>query len=218
MKPGKPAIDLRLYLVTDRALSCGRPLEEIVRRSVAGGVTVVQLREKDAESREFLDLAFLLRKVTSELQVPLVINDRVDIALACGADGVHLGQQDMYCTDARRIAGSDMIIGVSVSTVEEAIRAEADGADYLGVGPLFATPTKTDAVPATGVGILRDIRRAVRTPMVAIGGIKYTNAGEIVRAGADGVAVVSAIVSSPDPGDAARALRDAVEGALRERL
>jgi thiamine-phosphate pyrophosphorylase len=213
MTIGKSVIDFGLYLVTDRVLSGGRPLEQIVRESAEGGVTVVQLREKDSGAREFLDQAFALRQVTAELAIPFIINDRVDIALACRADGVHLGQEDMQCVLARRIAGEDMIIGVSVSTVDEAVEAEADGADYLGVGPLFATPTKPDAVPATGLGVLRSIRRAVRIPVVGIGGLTCANAGDVIRAGADGVAVVSAIIASPDPREAARALRSAVDEA-----
>src|SRR5208283_848904 len=188
MKACKSGIDFRLYLVTDRILSGGRPLEQIVRESAAGGVTVVQLREKDAGAREFLEQAFTLRQAASDLAIPLIINDRVDIALACLADGVHLGQEDMHCALARRIAGKNMIIGVSVSTADEALEAEADGADYLGVGPLFATPTKADALPATGLGVLRTIRQAVRIPLVGIGGITSTNAVDVIRAGADGVA------------------------------
>ncbi len=213
MKACKSGMDFGLYLVTDRFLAGGRALEQIVRESVAGGVTVVQLREKDAGTREFLEQAFALRQAASELGIPLIINDRVDIALACRADGIHLGQEDMHCALARRIAGKDMIIGVSVSTADEALEAEADGADYLGVGPLFATPTKSDALPATGLGVLSTIRRAVGIPLVGIGGITYTNAGDVIRAGADGVAVVSAIIASPDPGTAARALRSAIDEA-----
>lgn len=206
-------IDYSLYLVTDRVLCGGRPLEKIVRESAAGGVSVVQLREKDAGTREFLDRAIAMRRVASNLGIPLIINDRVDIALACRADGVHLGQGDMHCAHARRIAGEHMIIGVSVSTAEEAVEAEADGADYLGPGPMFATPTKADALPPIGLDVLREIRRAVRIPLVAIGGISSTNAGDVIRAGANGVAVVSAIIASPDPGAAALALRSAVDQA-----
>ncbi len=155
----------------------------------------------------------MLRQAAFELGIPLIINDRVNIALACRADGVHLGQADMHCALARRIAGKDMFVGVSVSTADEALEAEADGADYLRVGPLFATPTKADALPPTGLGVLRSIRLAVRIPLVGIGGITYTNAGAVIRAGADGVAVVSAIIASPDPGAAARALRSAIDEA-----
>ena len=211
MKAIKSAIDFRLYLVTDRVLSGGRSMEHIVRESIAGGVTMVQLREKNAEAREFLDQAFALRQAASELGIPLIINDRVDIALACRADGVHLGQADMPCALARRIIGKEMIIGVSVSSVEEALEAEAEGADYLGVGPLFPTLTKADALPATGLDVLRGIRKAVSIPLVGIGGITPANAGDVIRAGADGVAVVSAIVANPDPRTAAREIRAAID-------
>ncbi len=211
MKERGSEVDFSLYLVTDRGLSGGRPLEKIVRESVAAGVTVVQLREKDATAREFLEQAFSLEKIASEFRIPLIINDRVDIALACRAQGIHLGQSDMQCALARRIAGSDMLIGVSVSTVEEAVEAEADGADYLGAGPIFATSTKADALPAIGFDVLRAIRRAVHIPVVAIGGIKHTNAAEVMRAGADGVAVVSAIIADPDPGAAARRFRSEID-------
>jgi thiamine-phosphate pyrophosphorylase len=213
----KSAIDFKLYLVTDRALSGGRPLEKIVRESVAAGVTAVQLREKNSGTREFLEQAFTLRQATTELGIPLIINDRLDIALACRADGVHLGQDDMQCALARLIAGNDMIVGISVSTADEALDAETDGADYLGVGPLFATPTKADALPATGLDVLRSIRRAVRIPLVGIGGVNHTTAGDVIRAGADGVAVVSAIIASPEPGAAAAELRRAVDKARSEK-
>ena len=214
MKAFKSAIDLRLYLVTDRGLCDDRSMAHIVRESIAGGVTMVQLREKNAEARVFLDQAFALRQAASELGIPFIINDRVDIALACGADGVHLGQADMPCTLARRIIGKEMIIGVSVSSVDEAREAEAEGADYLGVGPLFPTLTKVDALPATGLDVLRSIRKAVSIPLVGIGGITRANAGDVICAGADGVAVVSAIVANPDPRTAAREIRSAVDEAL----
>ena len=215
MKWREAGIDYRLYLVTDRDLAGGRPLEEIVRESAAAGVTAVQLREKSGSTRQFLEQASALRRAATELSIPLIINDRVDVALACGADGVHLGQSDMQCALARRIVGKEMIIGVSVSTAGEAVEAEADGADYLGVGPLFATSTKADALPATGLSLLSTIRGAVRVPLVGIGGINYKNCGDVIRAGADGVAVVSAIISGADPGAAARALRTEIDEALK---
>jgi thiamine-phosphate pyrophosphorylase len=212
-----PSIDCALYLVTDRQLAAGRPLEGVVAAAVTGGCTVVQLREKEASTREMLALACRLRAVLAARGVPLLVNDRVDVALACGAAGVHLGQDDMPCREARRILGEEAVIGVSVSTVEEARRAEADGASYLGVGPVFATPTKTDAPPATGLAGLCAIRAATRLPIVAIGGIKATNAAQIVASGADGIAVVSAIVAAADPGAASRELDGIVRAALARR-
>lgn len=209
--------DYSLYLVTDRRTARGRSLEEVVRDAVEGGVTVVQLREKDASTRDFLELAVGLKAVTGRSGVPLIINDRVDIALACRADGVHLGQDDMNCRVAREIVGSRRIIGVSVSSVEEAVEAEANGADYLGVSPIFDTPTKTDTPPATGLDGLSGIRRAVRLPLVAIGGINLANAAAVIRHGADGIAVVSAIMANPEPRSAARTLKLAIADGRRSR-
>lgn len=204
-------IDYSLYLVTDRSLARGRTTVEVVREAIAGGVTCVQLREKICGSREFLDQARALRNLLRGTGVPLVINDRVDIALAVGADGVHLGQHDMPIADARRLGPASWIIGVSAESVEDAIRAEAEGADYIGVSPVFSTSTKTDTAPALGLEGLRQIRVAVKSPLVAIGGIQLANAVAVLRAGADGLAVVSAIVSADSPHAAARALRDEIE-------
>jgi thiamine-phosphate pyrophosphorylase len=213
MKPIGMKIDYSLYLVTDRSLAEGRSVEEIVRQGIAGGVTVVQLREKNAGTRDFVEQAFALKRAASEAGIPLIINDRVDIALACEADGVHLGQEDMSCRLARRIAGKEIIIGVSVSTIDEARAAEAEGADYLGVGPLFATLTKADALPPTGLDLLWEIHRAVHIPLVGIGGISPANAGRVIHSGADGIAVVSAIIAHPDPESAAKLLRSTIEEA-----
>ena len=214
MKMNKSKIDYSLYLVTDRFLAGNRSIEEIVREGIAGGVTVVQIREKSCGTRQFLDQAFGLRSVTSASGIPLIINDRVDIALACEAEGVHLGQEDMNCRLARRIAGKDMIIGVSVSTLDEALAAEAEGADYLGVGPLFATLTKPDALPPTGLALLSEIRRAVHIPLVGIGGITPDNAEDVILSGADGIAVVSAIVAHAEPESAARQLHATIRKTL----
>jgi len=204
-------IDYTLYLVTDRSLSRGRTTIEVVQEAVAGGVTCVQLREKNCGTREFLEEARVLRTVTRTLGVPLIVNDRVDIALAVGADGVHLGQQDMPIADARRLCPPGWIIGVSAESPADAIHAELSGADYIGVSPVFATPTKTDTAPPLGLEGLRKIRAAVKIPLVAIGGIQMANAREVVRAGADGLAVVSAIVSADSPRAAAAALRREIE-------
>ncbi len=202
-----------LYLVTDRALARGRPLADIVRAAVAGGVTCVQLREKACGTRDFLAEARALRAATRELGVPLIINDRVDVALAAEADGVHLGQQDLPVADARRLGPPGWIIGVSAESVADAVRAAGEGADYLGASPVFATPTKTDHAAPLGLAGLQAIRAAVKIPLVAIGGIHAGNAREVVQAGADGVAVVSAIVAAEDPRMAAAELRRKIDAA-----
>ena len=184
-------------------------MADVAAAAVAGGVTVIQFREKEGDSRTLL---WEVRALKDRLpvHVPLIVNDRLDIALAAGADGVHVGQGDLPCAAVRRIAGPDLIVGVSVSTPAEAVLAERDGADYLGVSPVFDTPTKTDTPLATGLDGLRRIRLAVRLPLVAIGGIHAGNAEAVMRAGADGVAVVSAIMAAADPQAAAKALAAAV--------
>ncbi len=210
-------IDYALYLVTDRGLSRGRATAEIVREAVAGGATCVQLREKHGSSREFLEEAQAVQAVLRGTGVPLIINDRVDIALAVGAEGVHLGQQDMPIQAARRLGPPGWIIGVSAESLEDAIRAEQEGADYIGVSPVFATPTKTDTAVPLGLAGLREIRAAVKIPLVAIGGMHAGNARDVIRAGADGLAVVSAIVAADSPREAARALRREIEAEISER-
>ena len=209
-------IDYALYLVTDRGLSRGRATAEIVREAVAGGATCVQLREKHGSSREFLEEAQAVRAVLRGTGVPLIINDRVDIALAVGAEGVHLGQRDLPIGQARRLGPPGWLIGVSAESREDALRAEQEGADYIGVSPVFATPTKTDTAPPLGLAGLREIRAAVKIPLVAIGGLHAGNAREVIRAGADGLSVVSAIVAADSPREAARALRREIEAEKSE--
>jgi thiamine-phosphate pyrophosphorylase len=206
--------DWSLYLVTDRRLSSPRSLHDVVRAALRGGVTAVQLREKECATRDFVDLARALKAILAPAGVPLVINDRVDVALAACADGVHIGQSDMDYRDARRLLGPDAIIGLSVETPEQAERAADLAVDYLGVGPIFPTPTKTDAAPVWGIEGLAALRRASRHLLVAIGGIDRENAGAVIRAGADGIAVVSAICAAPDPEQAARELRAAISVAI----
>lgn len=201
-----PAGCLRLYLVTDEALAGGRPLAAVVGAAVDGGVTCVQLRAKTDSARRILEQARELLALLRPRGVPLIVNDRLDIALAAGADGVHVGQDDLPGAAVRRLAPPGFRIGVSVSTVAEACAAEADGADYLGVSPVFDTPTKRDTPRAAGLEGLRRIRAATRLPLVAIGGIHAGNAAAVRAAGADGLAVVSAIMSAPDPAAAARQL------------
>ena len=208
--------DYSLYLVTDRTLSLGRSTVEVVRAASRGGVSCVQLREKGCSTREFVDEARLLKALLAGTGVPLFINDRLDVALAVGADGVHLGQNDLPIADARRLVGNRMIIGISAESVADAVRAEAEGADYIGASPVFTTPTKTDTAPPLGLDGLRAIRRAVQLPLVAIGGIDANNAAQVLRAGADGLAVVSAIVSAPCPRTAAAGLRQRIQSTHNE--
>lgn len=200
-------IDYSLYLCTDRTLMTSATIEECVEKSIAGGVTVVQLREKECDSRTFYELALRVKKITQAHGVPLIINDRVDIALAADADGVHVGQSDLPCSVVRRLVG-DRIVGVSVSTLDEAIRAQSDGADYLGVGAMYATGTKTDAAIVTREELLK-IRAAVHIPIVVIGGINARTLPAFKDTGIDGLAVVSAIVAQPDPAAAAKSLLSA---------
>ena len=202
----KREIDYSLYLVTDRELMAAAGIEECVEQAVSGGCTVVQLREKTASSREFYETAARVRKITADLGVPLIINDRADIALAVNADGVHIGQDDLPVNEARRVMGEDAIIGVSANNLTEALAAGAMGADYLGVGAMFATGTKTDANPAS-MDELRRIRAEIKIPIVAIGGINKNNVPFFAGTGIDGIAVVSAVVAQKDAGGAARELK-----------
>jgi thiamine-phosphate pyrophosphorylase len=198
--------DLSLYLVTDRNLSLGRATVDIVRAAIAGGVTCVQLREKECSTRQFVAEARAVRELLAGTGIPLVINDRIDVALAVGADGVHLGQSDMLVADARRLVGHSMLIGISAECVDDAVRAQAEGANYVSISPVFSTPTKTDTAPALGLEGVARIHAAVSLPLVGIGGVKPGNASGVIRAGCDGVAVISAIVSAPDPQKAAAEL------------
>lgn len=198
--------NLLLYLVTDRPLSLGRPIEEIVIEAVAGGVTMVQLREKEAPTGEFIALAKSLKALLAPLGVPLIINDRVDVALAADADGVHIGQSDMSYEDARQLLGGDKIIGLSVENFDDLAVANTLDVDYVGISPVYGTPTKSDTAEPFG---LEGLRKAVAMsvhPTVAIGGMNASTIGEVMAAGTDGVAVVSAICSAPSPRKAAQEL------------
>jgi len=199
--------DLALYLCTDRLLARGRPLAAAVAAAIDGGVTMVQIREKEASTGEFYRIALDVQAVTRARGIPLVVNDRLDIALAIGAEGLHIGQSDMPLAAARAVAGGRLFIGVSAATVEEALAAEREGADYLGVGPLFPTGSKADAGEAIGLDRLRAIAAAVRIPLVGIGGINPENVRSVRESGAAGLAVISAILSQDDITAAARRLR-----------
>lgn len=198
---------LRLYLVTDRGLSLGRDIEWIVGEAVAGGVTIVQLREKDIDTREFVSLGLKLKALLAPLGVPLIINDRVDVALAVDADGVHIGQSDMPYDVARRLLGPDKIIGLSVETLDQVKEANLLDVDYIAVSPVYSTPTKTDTAPPFGLEGLQQAVALSRHPGVAIGGMNAATAPAVLATGIDGVAVVSAICSAPDPRAAAASLR-----------
>jgi thiamine-phosphate pyrophosphorylase len=213
----KPRHGWELYLVTDRGLAGGRPLEGLVEAAVRGGATAVQLREKHCSTRDFVELGRALYRLLAPLEIPLIVNDRLDVALAIGASGVHLGQQDMDYESARRLLGPEAVIGLSIETVEQARAAERLDADYLGVGPVFPTPTKADAAPALGLAGLARVRAVSHHRLVAIGGIGAGNARQVIDSGADGVAVVSAICAAGDPERAARELRQSVDEALRAR-
>lgn len=202
--------DLSLYLVTDRSLSLGRPLETVVEEAVRGGVTMVQLREKDASTLDFYNLAMRLKSILKSYNVPLIINDRLDIALACDAEGLHIGQSDMPYAVARKLLGKDKIIGLSVESIQDAIDANNLDVDYIGISPVFGTQTKTDTAPALGLEGIGEITRISGHPSVGIGGINLTNAQDIIQAGADGISVVSAIMSAPDPQQSARQLKETI--------
>lgn len=198
--------DLSLYLVTDRSLALGRPLEQVVEEAVKGGVSMVQLREKDCSSLEFYKLALSLKRCLQAYKVPLIINDRLDIALACDAEGLHLGHSDLPPTIARKVFGKNKIIGISVESIEDAIEANTLDVDYIGISPVFSTPTKTDTAAAIGLNGVRKITRVSKHPSVGIGGINIHNAEAIIQAGANGIAVVSALMSAEDPYAAAEQL------------
>jgi thiamine-phosphate pyrophosphorylase len=198
---------LRLYLVTDQASLAGRTLSDVVLAAVQGGVTCVQLRDKELGTRDFFTQATQLMALLAPFGVPLVINDRIDVALACGAQGVHLGQSDLPIEVARGLLPPHVFIGWSVENEDDVARAQAVPADYLGVSPIFATPTKRDTQPPWGLEGLRQVRASTAIPLVAIGGVDGSNAAEVLAAGADGLAVVRAICSAPDPSAAASQLR-----------
>lgn len=190
-------IDLSLYLVTDNSEDVKKFLNTI-EEAIKGGTTVVQLREKTADTLDFYDLALKVKEITSKYNVPLIINDRVDIALAIDADGVHVGQSDMPCEVTRKLIGEDKILGVSASTIDEAKKAQKDGADYIGTGAVFPTQTKDDADSVTKQE-LKEIVESIDIPVVAIGGINIENAHELADTGISGLSVVSAIMSSNNP-------------------
>lgn len=203
-----------LYLVTDRGLCRNRPLQDIVLQAVQGGADYVQLREKDISTRLFVEEARSVKNILEPFHVPLIINDRLDVALACGADGVHIGQDDMPYAEARKLMGKDAIIGISVETWEDVGACEKLDVNYIGVSPVFATPTKTDTKDPWGLEGLKKIKAFSRHALVAIGGINASNAADVMRAGADCLAVVSAVCSADDLVTAAKNLKSIIVTAL----
>lgn len=193
-----------LYLVTDRVLAGRHPLDEVVEEALDGGVTLVQLREKTLAHQPFVDEARRLRELCHQYAVPLIVNDNVAVAREARADGVHLGQADISVAEARRLLGPDAIIGLSIESVEQAQAAATLDVDYLAASPVFLTPTKTDTAPPLGLEGLRLIRAASDQPLVAIGGINLSNARDVLGAGADGLAVISTLMTAADPCQAAR--------------
>ena len=208
----KPRVDARLCLITDSRLLRGRPMSEVVEAAIRGGADMIQVREKDMEDCEVIALARSLMAVTARYNVPLIVNDRPDIAAVVKAEGVHLGQEDMEIADARRIVGLGVIIGRSTHSIDEALKAQKEGADYIGVGPVFATSTKD--VKPVGPGYVREVARAVELPGFAIGGITSENIAQVLGAGGRHVAVASAILGADDPEEAARELRGAIDAAV----
>ena len=199
--------DYTLYLVTDRQLMNCDSLTEAVEQAILGGCTMIQLREKELSSLEFYNQAVAVKQVTDKYHIPLIINDRIDIAMAVQATGVHIGQHDLPAAAVRKVIGENMLLGVSASSIAEAIQAQQDGADYLGVGAMFPTGTKTDA-DSVSMEELQKIRTAVSLPIVVIGGINKGNAGRFKPMGIDGMAVVSAIIAQSDIKAAAAELKD----------
>ena len=199
--------DYTLYLVTDRQLMSCDSLTEAVEQAILGGCTMIQLREKELSSLEFYNQAVAVKQVTDKYHIPLIINDRIDIAMAVQATGVHIGQHDLPAAAVRKVIGENMLLGVSASSIAEAIQAQQDGADYLGVGAMFPTGTKTDA-DSVSMEELQKIRAAVSLPIVVIGGINKGNAGRFKPMGIDGLAVVSAIIAQSDIKAAAAKLKD----------
>src|SRR3981189_1840624 len=215
-------VDVRLYALVDPARAGGHPLATLARLLADGGATLVQLRDKGSDTRVMVEAARAIKSALAPFRVPLLINDRVDVALASGADGVHVGRDDLAVADARRLLGRDAIIGLSIKTVDQAAAAPIELIDYAGVGGVFATSSKDNTKPPIGpaglarlAGALR--RRVAEFPLCGIAGIDARHAGEVIAAGADGVAVISALSLKRDPQVAARELRSIVDTAIGKR-
>ena len=203
--------DLSLYLVTDNSYLKGRALTDIVKEAIAGGVTMVQLREKESSSIEFYRKALAIKEITKAANIPLIINDRVDIALAVDADGLHIGQSDLPYSVVRKMLGYDKIIGLSVETIEQAKEANNLDVDYIGISPVFSTPSKTNTYASFGIEGIKEIVSFTKHPTVAIGGINLSNVREIMEAGANGIAVISAIIGDDNPKEVSKLLMNQIK-------
>jgi len=200
----------QLYVITDEELA-GRSHVDIARAAIEGGAEVIQLRDKTASSRRLFEIAKEIRSITIDARAAFIVNDRLDIALACEADGVHIGRNDLPAAVARRLIGPEKILGVSASSLQQAVQAERDGADYIGLGPIFeARGTKADAGEPAGIHLIQQVRQRCSIPIIAIGGINYSNCVEVIRAGAHGVAVISAVVAAKHIAEAARKLKQRI--------
>ena len=202
-----PSLRWQLYVIIDRPTAGGRDLTEVTAAAIRGGADVIQLRDKAASARRLIEEGRRLLTLTRAADIPLIINDRPDVARAIGADGVHLGQEDLPLADARALLGPGRLIGRSTHSFEQATAAEAEGADYIGLGPIFPTPTKPD-YGSVGIDLITRVAQRIRIPFACIGGIDAGNMGQVLEAGARCVAVVRAVCSAPDPESAARALKD----------
>jgi thiamine-phosphate pyrophosphorylase len=209
--------NLSVYVILDGRFTRGRGHLQVLAEAIRGGATCIQLREKDLSAREFYALAGQIREQTEKNDILFIVNDRLDVALAVGADGVHLGQHDLPAKAARHIMPPGMLLGITVRNEQQAVQAQADGASYLGAGSVYATSTKTDTGKPMGLANLSTICRRIAVPVVGIGGINAVNAGDVIGAGAAGVAVVSSVVSAADVAGAAREIASAVAAARCSR-
>lgn len=200
----------KLYVIIDRSAAGKRDMLSLAESVIKGGADVIQLRDKVSSEKEIIKDAHRLRTLTRKYKIPFIINDRVDIAAACDADGVHLGQDDLPVSHARPLLGNNRLIGVSTHSIEQAKKAQEDGADYIGIGPIFPTPTKPDRRPI-GLGILKKIKTEISIPSIAIGGIHKDNLGDVLNSGARAVCVIGASLSSSDVEDATRTLKNIIK-------
>ncbi len=204
-------VDWSLCLVTDRTLSLGHPLEYVIEQAIKGGVTMVQLREKTCSSKDFYELAMAIKQLLQHYHIPLIINDRLDIAMAVNADGIHIGQSDIPWQVVRRLWGKEKIIGLSVENVQQVIDSNSMNIDYIGLSPVFATPTKTDTAMPLGLEKVKEMASLSKHPTMAIGGINMHNVSQVISCDVSGIAVVSAISSAENPMFAAKQLKNEID-------